>query len=225
MKHKKRTKKTKLQKTLMWVNIILFLADILYPNRCACCGKFIGYKYQICNDCEIAVDNLRTADDSNDFYTCYYYRREALEGIVANKDRNPNFGYHCGAMLALKMKDITADYIVSVPIWRGKKLRNHAENIAKVISKMQGVPLGNNILFKRKGAPEQHTLSAKDRSKYMDFFGIRDIDLTGKTVILVDDVITTGNTVKRCTELLKEKGAVRVVCACACATKNTKKGI
>ena len=47
----------------------------------------------------------------------------------------------------------------------------------------------------------------------------RDIDLTGKSVIICDDVITTGSTVNRCAHLLKKSGADTVFLVAAAQSK------
>jgi len=57
---------------------------------------------------------------------------------------------------------------------------------------------------------KQADLTTKEREKIGDVLTIDDIDLSRKKILLVDDVFTTGSTIKSMIKLCKEKGAKKV---------------
>ncbi|MDE6776929.1 MAG: phosphoribosyltransferase, partial [Oscillospiraceae bacterium] len=63
-----------------------------------------------------------------------------------------------------------------------------------------------------------HQLNAEQRAKNITSFHVRDILIKNKHVLLCDDVLTTGNTLNYCAELLKQVGASRVTIASASTT-------
>ena len=71
----------------------------------------------------------------------------------------------------------------------------------------------------------QRGASAKERR--VNLFGAFDLvdgfDIDGKTVLLVDDVKTTGSTINECSEILKAYGAKAVYCSVFAVTKRKKK--
>lgn len=71
----------------------------------------------------------------------------------------------------------------------------------------------------------QRGASAKERR--VNLFGAFDLvdgfDIDGKTVLLVDDVKTTGSTLNECSEILKAYGAKAVYCSVFAVTKRKKK--
>ncbi|MBR5543951.1 MAG: phosphoribosyltransferase, partial [Clostridia bacterium] len=60
-----------------------------------------------------------------------------------------------------------------------------------------------------------------------NIYGIYDVDdrvdLKGKTILLVDDIMTTGETLNNCALIMKIRGAEKVYCATAAITVKKKK--
>ena len=80
----------------------------------------------------------------------------------------------------------------------------------------------DNILFRR-DSEEQHTLGKADRMKNVSaFYCDEKTDLSGKSIIICDDVITTGSTLQRCAELLKKLNAADIYIAAGTTTKYIK---
>jgi ComF family protein len=104
-------------------------------------------------------------------------------------------------------------FVVPVPMhwtrrmWRGY---DQAEEIARELSQRFGCPL-LGALKRTRRTPALFKLSQKERATVMaDAFSCRSKSLQGCRVVLVDDVYTTGITLKECTRVLNNSGAQSV---------------
>jgi competence protein ComFC len=107
------------------------------------------------------------------------------------------------------------DLIVPVPMYflkRWFRMYNQAQLISLYLSKVSGKKM-RYVLQKTKWTKAQSSLKASDRVQNLrstiivsDKTAVRD-----KSVILVDDVYTTGSTVKLCARKLKEAGAKKIM--------------
>ncbi|MEG2165298.1 MAG: phosphoribosyltransferase family protein, partial [Ruthenibacterium sp.] len=71
------------------------------------------------------------------------------------------------------------------------------------------VPLWKNILYKQRETPRQMGLAGAARRKNVkDAYAVTDAALfAGKTVLLIDDVLTTGSTLNECAKTICGAGA------------------
>ena len=109
----------------------------------------------------------------------------------------------------------TADLIVPVPLHRLRLLKRKynqsallAQHVAKQFNKSY-VPDG---LKRIRRTPKQGKLSPEQRKKNVaNAFQInKHLDFTGKNVLLIDDVLTTGATANECAKILLKSGATQV---------------
>lgn len=107
------------------------------------------------------------------------------------------------------------DLIVPVPLHR-KRLRergfNQALLLAETISRRWKRPLSRHNLQRIRWTEPQINLPAAERATNVRgaFAVTEPRDLKGKKIVLVDDVYTTGSTVKECARVLKKEGAAEV---------------
>ena len=107
------------------------------------------------------------------------------------------------------------DCVVPVPL-HPSKLRargfNQSERIARVLSERRSWPLDTMGLFRARKTRTQTDLHATERRQNVQ--GIFDtktpLYFDGKSVLLIDDVLTTGSTVSECARVLRNAGARRV---------------
>ncbi|PIU68608.1 MAG: ComF family protein [Armatimonadetes bacterium CG07_land_8_20_14_0_80_40_9] len=101
------------------------------------------------------------------------------------------------------------DCLVPVPL-HPSRLRergfNQSELLAEVIRKDLGIPLLNDTLLRIKATQSQTKLSREERIKNVKgAFAIIDADsFSNKTILLIDDMFTTGETINECAKALKE---------------------
>lgn len=135
----------------------------------------------------------------------YYNRPRAARSIVRSALRNCNV-----------METVLFDAVVPVPLHWYKKLRrgyNQSEIIAKVVAEERLVPTINALKRVKYGRSQTQKGRTARSLGIQKAFAINKnmIDLVkGKSVLLVDDVLTTGATSNICAALLSDMGATEV---------------
>lgn len=157
---------------------------------------------------EIALDGVCAA-------FCYY--GSARQALLRFKFRGlPKIGCFFGAKMADKVRycyrNLTFDAIAFVPqmkdVYRTRGF-NQAEVLAVCLGEKLSLPV-MHCLRKIKKNQKQHTLSAAQRQENVRGIYAATPDVKGKTILLVDDIQTTGATLNSCAKVLKRKGAVGV---------------
>ena len=109
----------------------------------------------------------------------------------------------------------TPDFIHPVPL-HVKRLRQRGFNQALVLARSlfprEKEKIRFNILARKMDTPSQAGLSGKERRKNLKnaFVVKKASEITGKNVLLVDDVFTTGSTANECAKALKAAGCRKV---------------
>ena len=193
-------------------------------NTCALCGKPIPENSdKTCSDCKATKK--------------YYIKnvsRYLYDGCIKNAIQNMKFkrrmwiSYEFGKTLCSTVKkeygDIDFDMILYVPMTPiSERVRgfNQSAEIAQVISKNLGIPVCDKVLYKKAGRKTQSGLNRKDRIENIkNAFIVRHPELiVDKTILLIDDVFTTGSTVNECARTLKKNGTLAIYSATVATVK------
>lgn len=121
-------------------------------------------------------------------------------------------------MLYVAGRDIWAenpDYLIPVPIHKKRLLKrryNQSALLCKYLSKKSLIPTDYFSLVRTRNSIPQVSLSgAKRRNNLKDAFAIKaNQTLSGKSVVLVDDVKTTGSTLRECAKVLHKAGVKNI---------------
>ncbi len=115
----------------------------------------------------------------------------------------------------LKSDPLPGEALVSVPL-HPQRMRERGYNqsglLAKHLSRRTGLPVIEDCLIRVKQAkPQVKAADVEERRKNVaDAFQCRDARVSGKQIILIDDVCTSGATLESCAVALKSKGAASV---------------
>ena len=213
-------------------NAFEYLIDIIYPAKCMFCKSHLGEhdEYGICGEC---LSGLPYTKNEGCFETiggaAYLIAPLMYEGIVKNAIRDLKFRAKHENADALSMlicgyirnnlQAMGADVIVNVPLSKKSLLRrgfNQTELIAQGISRRIGIKHDNEALIKVRETKRQSTLATfEQRAKNISGAYKCQKDMNGKTVLLVDDVYTSGATIYYCAQELIKNGASKVIAVVA----------
>lgn len=100
-------------------------------------------------------------------------------------------------------------YVPMHPVRQRKRGFNHAELLAKGMAERLGVPC-ECTLKRTRNAKQQARLTKEERRENLkgSFEAVHTLE--GMNVLIVDDVMTTGTTVKYCAEALRKAGAAQI---------------
>lgn len=189
-------------------------------KTCVRCGNptDAGYDKPFCLYCTKEITGI------DGVVSPFLYKDHVRESILRFKFGNkPYYAATYSNVILERLKeynlDNSFDAIVPVPISRKRLLKrgyNQSLRTAKYLSHLTKKPI-LNILKKIKDTPPQSTLNFSERKTNLkDAITIKRKDFNAKRVLLIDDVYTTGTTVKTCATALR-KGGIPHILACTVA--------
>lgn len=127
----------------------------------------------------------------------------------------PELARFCARLMATAGSDLWtgSPVLVPVPLHRTRQLTrryNQSTELARAIGRITGLRVDPTLVARKRRTPQQVGLSASARER--NVAGAFAVDpsaaarLAGRRIVVVDDVITTGSTVKAVTKALKRSG-------------------
>ncbi len=158
----------------------------------------------------------------DDFLSAFLFDQNTpVQSVIHSLKYNGKFkigiflGKTAAQILSTKLQNWEADFIIPVPLFHSKKAErgyNQSFYIAKGLSLILNIPVKANLTKRIRYTETQTALSLEERKENMlNAFDLKKRkSIEGSKIILVDDVITTGSTVRECGKTLKRNGAVKV---------------
>ncbi|MBO1679464.1 ComF family protein [Bittarella massiliensis (ex Durand et al. 2017)] len=217
---------------------------LLYPRVCPFCGDAIPLGQRVCPKCTLQSHRIsdtinhkgvleaqgETLPYTEGAIAPFWYEGPVRRAITAYK-----FSARLGAaeVLAAHMADTCRavlpleeiEGVVCVP-GRPRQRRErgfgHSELLAQHLARELGLPFFKGALVKLFDTPYQHRMGLPARREnLLGAFEVADrAAVRGKTLLLCDDIVTTGGTAAECAKMLRVRGCERVYfCAAAAAGK------
>jgi ComF family protein len=123
------------------------------------------------------------------------------------------------ALLEETLRDREFDAIAAVPMTRAKERKrgyNQAELLARALARRIGIACDAKLLARRRAGATQSSLPKRDRAANVRGAFHASPRANGRSILLVDDISTTGETLRACAAALHAAGVSRV-CAVAVA--------
>lgn len=203
----------------------------IFGNCCILCNEVLDIEceYEVCSECDkllrnflqnkpIVIDDVSIAADK----FLFFYTNKIIRKLVLDMKETPLKKY-CSyfariAAECIEKDPVFSDFdIVTYCPRKPSKARivgyDHSQLFAEYISEFTHKSF-ITLLKRREGGKEQKKIKRinerMENVKDKFYFNSKS-NCRGKTVLLVDDIITSGSTVKECAHILKKAGAAKVL--------------
>jgi len=221
--------------TSRWKQIFQPLKDFVFITTCFHCEKNLSdNEDRICQECWNSLTKVQDHDRTMavlrqrllefgyivDCISLFYFEHGNMLQSLAHSlkyQEMTSFGFGAGKKLGkrIKEKNIAVDCIIPVPLNKQKQRErgyNQSNYIAKGTGTILNVPWYDDCIRRARYTTTQTKLSAEQRQRNVHnaFVVTNSSRIQDKTIILVDDVITTGSTIIETARVLMEAGAKKV---------------
>lgn len=188
--------------------------------RCFRCGKpLVREEEEYCHDCR---------RNAHVFERCtgpFLYEGEYRQSILRFKyrGRQAYAGFYSAAIrqrCGAQIRSWKPEVLIPVPVHRERLLKrgyNQAEVLAVKLGQEMGIPVAAGAVIRRRNTAAQKLLDNRERKKNLErAFAPGKEGGAWKSVLIVDDIYTTGSTVDAVARVLKARGTARVYAVCVC---------
>lgn len=199
------------------------LYDIIFQNQkyCKFCGNNEIYQYDLCEDC---LDRLDQVDNhaqimGTEVFYPYFYNGILKEMLHEYKFNRKTVYAHVFAKMIIdfdRRKNIFSkfDYVLTSPLHISKRRSrgfDHIKLILDLVSKEIDIDYVDGF-YKIKRTKMQHMLNKDQRTKNLtNAFKFKNYEkYKDSSILIFDDIITTGNTLKTIRKTLEKKNIKKI---------------
>ena len=215
------------------MRLYYYLLNLLFPPKCILCGKLLQKDEQdLCRECRIDSPEYPIRKESlqflDSFTAVWYYEGTVRKSLLRYKFYGArSFADAYGRFLAMKLLQAHPegfDCLTWIPVSPLRKLRrgyDQVELLAVAVGRELGlrpVPMLKKVRHNR----PQSGISdaAKRRANVLGAYRERNREaISGKRILLLDDILTTGATAGEAARVLLTAGAKEIHCAAVAAAR------
>lgn len=209
--------------------LLTLAKEIIFPSRTTCfiCGReeIVG-EDDLCDACRESI-HLCICPPAplplDGVSAGLLYTKELHEPMHRFKyrDKVEYAAFFCQYMSI--PQDWSIDILCPVPLYYLREMKrtyNQSELLARRISAIYQIPYCRDLLEKTRNTDTQTRLNPAQRQRNVQNAFRAAPECKNLSVLLIDDVYTTGATLASCAKELKKQGASKVYALCACKTDN-----
>lgn len=191
-------------------SLVQNIKEIIFSKKCPICNKIHDENEYICLSCYIELrKKWRLKNIDNYYYLCYY--EKDIKALIADfklKNRK-KLGVEIANLIRKPLKNLIVDkgidFVIPVPISRERMLERGFNQIEELL-KICGINYEN--IERKKNTKHMYELSdTKERKKNIYDAFVSSNKFDNKSILIVDDIVTTGSTIKEIVREIRKNNA------------------
>lgn len=210
------------------------LLDFAFPPLCLGCGDFAENSELICEKCQDEIDTFSQpiclncwqsilsggecracGEEGFTLFAYGDYTDPLKQAVIQYKFKGMTsaarvFAPALQETFGNTINSLAPDYLVPIPLHSSRQYArgyNQAEILADELAELLSIPVAIDIIYRTKRRTPQSRLSESERERNIrGVFSVPETAEPGQTLVLIDDVVTSGSTVREAKRALEEAG-------------------
>lgn len=207
--------------------------DLIFHRKlCMDCHEEWILENHLCRDCLRKIEKVYGRNRILSQVDCcfpYHYSGEIKKLLTRYKFQNHSYLYRLFVdLLEEYIKDHVHrwELIVSVPYAKNRIRERGYEPVTIIAERLsENIKIDYQAACKKiKETPDQHFLNAEERTENLKGAFRCDPTVKNKRILLIDDIMTSGSTLRECSREILKAGALSVDCLVIASEKREEKG-
>lgn len=191
-------------------NIILNIRNLLFDTSCVCCGGKSSDKiFYLCYDCLNILIKSKSLNRVENTYFLWTYSETLRKLILKYKGQSIlPLGKIISSLIEEEFFEVVfeqdIDYVIPIPISYKREQERGFNQVEEILKNLKYSYLTGKRLKNTKKMCKIYDKNKREKNIKDSFYFEKDI--SGKNILVFDDIITTGATIKEFVEELEKKG-------------------
>lgn len=206
----------------------LSIRNLFFSTKCSVCGKIIEDDRYICYDCLKLLRRKGELKNRGNYYYLYYYEEDIRKVIADYKLKNrKDLVVEISSLVRKGLKSILEekkiDIVIPVPISKKRREERGFNQVEEILKKLK---INYFNIERIKDTEHMYLLDNKKsrENNIKNAFGKIKLEIDEKNILLVDDIVTTGSTIKEIKRELKKCGNPKEIYVFSIAISKSFKG-
>lgn len=192
-------------------NFVQSVKSLIFSQRCPICKKISQEDSYICNECYYSLRKKGRIKNIENYYYLYYYNEEIKRLIADFKLKNRReLGKEIASLIRKPLQNLIAekeiDMVLPVPI---SKEREKERGFNQVEELLKNCNIDYERIRREKNTKHMYELldGGSRKENIYNAFKNEKLNIEGKNILIVDDIVTTGSTIKEMVKEIKKIGS------------------
>lgn len=191
-------------------NIILSIRNLLFDNSCVCCGGKSSDKFlYLCYDCLNILIKSKSLNKVGNTYFLWTYSETLRKLILKYKSHSVlALGNIISSLIEEEfftvMFEEDIDYVIPIPISYKRQQERGFNQVEEILKNLNYSYLTGERIKNTKKMCKIYDKNKREKNIKDSFYFEK--NLSGKNILIFDDIITTGATIREFLEELEKKG-------------------
>ncbi len=192
-------------------NLSQSFRNFFFSTKCSVCGKNVEEENQyICNECFKILKRKGTIKNIDNYYFLYYYDEDIKKVIIDYKLKNrKRLSKDISILIRKALKNFLEekkiDIVLPVPISENRMKERGFNQVETILEELE---ISYETIDRIKNTEHMYSLleERKRDENIAKAFENKGIDINQKNVLIIDDIVTTGSTIREIAKEIRKKG-------------------
>lgn len=192
-------------------NFVQSVKSLIFSQRCPICKKISQEDSYICNECYYSLRKKGKIKNIENYYYLYYYNEEIKRLIADFKLKNRReLGKEIASLIRKPLQNLIAekeiDMVLPVPISREREKERGFNQVEELLKNCN---IDYERIRREKNTKHMYELldGGSRKENIYNAFKNEKLNIEGKNILIVDDIVTTGSTIKEMVKEIKKIGS------------------